>query len=50
MWKDKKEYLGEENCQDNLQQRNYSGDQTSSIIKNTGEGWRETWDNGKKDK
>jgi len=41
VWQDKsekKEHSEEENCQEDLQQRNYLGGQIRGIIKNTGEG------------
>ena len=41
MWQDKsekKEHSEEENCQEDLQQRNYLGGQIRGTMKNTGEG------------
>ena len=40
MWRSKnakRERSNGENCQEDLQQRNYTGGQTSSMTKNTGE-------------
>ena len=50
MWQDKntrKEHLEEENCQEDLQQENYSDGQTRDMTKNTGEDQREIGDGGK---
>jgi len=41
----KKEYSNRENCQEDLQQRNYMGGQISDMTKNIGEEWRRTGDN-----
>jgi len=43
----KKEHSNKENCQEDLQQRNYTGGQTSDMTKNIGEEWRRTRDNGR---
>jgi len=45
--KEKKECLEEENCQDGSQQGSYSDGWIKGTTKNTGEGWKETGDNGK---
>jgi len=40
----KREHSNRENCQENLQQRNYMGSQTKNMTKNIGEEWRKTGD------
>ena len=50
MWRNKsvkKKHSNGENCQKDLQQRNYMGSQTSDMTKNIGEKWRRTGDNGR---
>jgi len=43
----KRERSDGENCQEDLQQRNYMGGQISDMTKNIGEEWRRTGDNGR---
>jgi len=43
----KRERSNRENCQEDLQQKNYMGGQISNITKNIGEEWRRTGDDGK---
>jgi len=43
----KRELSDGENYQEDLQQRNYIGGQTSDMTKNIGEEWRRTGDNGR---
>ena len=45
--KEKKEHSEEENCQDGSQQESYLDSQIKGTTKNTGEGWKETGDDGK---
>ena len=45
--KEKKEYLGEKNCQGNLQQESYLVGQIKDTIRNTRKGWKEIGDDGK---
>ena len=44
---EKKKYLREENCQKDLQQRNYLGGWISGTTKNIKEDWNQIGDNGK---
>jgi len=46
--KKRKEHLEEKNCQEGLQQENYSDGQTNGMTRNTGEGWKETGKNQRK--
>ena len=43
----KKEHSHEENCQEDLRQRNYTGGWTNNTTKNIGEEWRRTGDDGR---
>ena len=43
----KREHSDGENCQEDLQQKNYMNGQTSDMTKNIGEEWRRTGDDGK---
>jgi len=43
----KREHSDGENCQEDLQQRNYMGGQTNNMTKNIGEEWRKTGDDGR---
>ena len=43
----KRERSDEENCQEDLWQRNYIGGQISDMTKNIGEEWRRTGDDGR---
>jgi len=43
----KRECSDGENCQEDLWQGNYINDQTNDMIKNTGEEWRKTRDDGR---
>jgi len=43
----KRERSDGENCQEDLQQRNYMGGQISDMTKNIGEEWRRTGDDGR---
>ena len=43
----KRERSNRENCQKDLQQRNYMGGQTSDMTKNIGEEWRRTGNDGR---
>jgi len=43
----KREHSDEENCQEDLQQRNYTSSQTSDITRSIGEEWRKTGDDGR---
>ena len=47
--KEKKEHLGEINCQGNLWQESYLVGQTKNMMRNTGQGWKEIGDDGKKE-
>jgi len=43
----KRECSDRENCQKDLQQRNYTDGQTNDMTKNIGEEWRKTGDDGR---
>ena len=43
----KKECSDRENCQEDSQQRNYMGGQTSNMTRNIGEEWKRTGDDGR---
>ena len=45
--KEKKEHSEGKNCQDGSRQGSYLDGQIKGTTKNTGEGWKETGDNGK---
>ena len=47
--KEKEEYLEEENCQEDLQQESYIDRQIRDMMRSTGQGQKETGDNGRKD-
>jgi len=43
----KREHSNRENYQEDLQQRNYMGGQTSNMTRSIGEEWRKTGDDGR---
>jgi len=43
----KRECSDRKNCQEDLRQGNYMDGQTNNMIKNTGEEWRKTRDDGR---
>jgi len=43
----KREHSNGENCQEDLQQRNYIGGQTSDMTRSIGKEWRKTRDSGR---
>ena len=47
--KEKEEYLEEENCQEDLQQESYIDRQIRGMMRSTGQGQKETGDNGRED-
>ena len=47
--KEKKKHLRKGNCQGNLWQESYLVGQTKDTMRNTGQGWKEIGDNGKKE-